>query len=95
LFLLGLLSVMDSVLEMPMFRVLESVPVAQEIKAALLGEASSLRPLYLLMLALESGDWQGIHVLAQQFHLSEGEVAERYWEAMRWARQTSGETGLQ
>jgi c-di-GMP-related signal transduction protein len=95
LFLLGLLSVMDSVLEIPMVRVLESVPVAQEIKAALLGQPSSLRPLYLLVLAMESGDWQAIPALAQQFHLSEGEVAERYWEAMRWARQTSGETGLQ
>ena len=70
-FFLGLLSVMDSVLEMPMARVLETVPVAQEIKAALLGEASTLRPLYLLMLALESGDWQEVKKLAQQFRLSD------------------------
>ncbi len=87
LFFLGLLSVMDSVLEMPMARVLETVPVAQEIKAALLGEAGSLRPLYLLMLALESGDWQEVKKLAQQFHLSESELSDHYWEAMEWARQ--------
>jgi len=95
LFFLGLLSVMDSVLEMPMARVLESVPVAQEIKAALLGEASALRPLYRLMLELESGEWQEVKMLAQQFHVSESELAEHYWEAMQWARQISAESCLQ
>lgn len=61
--------------------------MAQEIKAALLGEAGTLRPLYLLMLALESGDWQEVKKLAQQFRLSDADLAGYYWEAMEWARQ--------
>jgi EAL and modified HD-GYP domain-containing signal transduction protein len=95
LFFLGLLSVMDSVLEMPMARVLKGIPVAQDIKGALLGEASPLRPLYRLMLELESGEWQEVKMLAQQFRVSESELAEHYWEAMQWARQISAESCLQ
>jgi c-di-GMP-related signal transduction protein len=95
LFLLGLLSVMDSILEIPMVRVLEGVPVAQNIKAALLGEASLLRPLYRLMLALESGEWHELGMLAQEFHLSENEIADYHWQAMQWARQISGDNCFQ
>jgi c-di-GMP-related signal transduction protein len=90
LFLMGLLSVMDAILEIPMSRVLENVPVDQESKAVLLGGASRLRPFYQLMLAQESGEWETAHELAGQLHLSESEVAEKYWEAMQWARQVSG-----
>lgn len=55
LFLLGLLSLMDSILDLPMTDVLEKVPLDQETKNVLLGEESYLRPLYRLMLAQESG----------------------------------------
>ena len=90
LFLMGLLSVMDAILEIPMARVLENVPVDQESKAVLLGGASRLRPFYQLMLAQESGEWETARELAGQLHLSESDVAEKYWEAMQWARQVSG-----
>jgi c-di-GMP-related signal transduction protein len=89
LFLLGLLSMMDVILEVPMSEVLDKVPLDQETKSVLLGGASRLRPLYQLMLARESGDWQNTAVLAGQLHMSESEVAESYWQAMQWAREMS------
>ena len=89
LFLLGLLSLMDAILEIPMARVLESVRVDHETAMVLLGGESPLRNLYQLMLAQESGAWQSTSELVRQTHLSESEVAERYWEAVRWAQQVS------
>lgn len=90
LFLLGLLSLMDAILEMPMSRVLENVPVDQQTKSALLGDSGPLTPLYQLMLAQESGEWQSAGQLARQLRLKESEVAEAYWDAVRWAQQVSG-----
>jgi len=89
LFLLGLLSMMDAILEIPMPEVLDRVPIDQETKALLLGGTGRLRPLYQLMLARESGDWQNTAELSKSLHLSDGEVAEAYWSAMQWARQVS------
>jgi len=89
LFLLGLLSLMDAILEIPMIRVLESVAVDREMRAVLLGGPSHLRSFYQLMLAQESGEWQAGSELARQLHLSESEVAEKYWEAVHWAQQVS------
>jgi len=89
LFLLGLLSLMDAILEIPMARILESVPVDHETGRVLLGGESRLRKFYQLMLAQESGEWQATHELSRQLHLSESEVAEKYWEAVQWAQQVS------
>jgi c-di-GMP-related signal transduction protein len=89
LFLMGLLSLMDTVLEIPMRQVLESIPIDQESKAALLGGASRLRPFYQLMLARESGEWEAVSELTTQLQLNESDVSESYWQAMQWARQVS------
>ncbi len=89
LFLMGLLSMIDAILEIPMTRILETVPVDHETKAVLLGGPSALRPLYQLMLARESGDWEATAEFARQLGWSDSEVAETYWQAMQWVRQIS------
>ena len=89
LFLMGMLSLMDTILEIPMRQVLDHVPIDQDSKAALLGGASTLQPFYQLMLAQESGDWLAVKQLAVQLHLTESDIADSYWQAMQWARQVS------
>lgn len=87
LFLLGLLSLMDAMLEVPMAEVLEKIPLDHETKAVLLGQPSVLRPVYQLMLAHESGEWDTAAQLSGSMHLDAEEVAGLYWQAQEWARQ--------
>jgi EAL and modified HD-GYP domain-containing signal transduction protein len=89
LFLMGLLSLMDAILEVPMSQVLEHVPLDQDTKTVLLGGTGRLRPMYQLMLAQEAGDWAGAQASAAQLLVSESEVAELWWQAMKWARKVS------
>lgn len=89
LFLLGLLSLLDAMLEMPMADVLERVPLDHETKAVLLGKASLLRPVYQLMLAHESGEWDAAEQLSAGLRLQSEEVASYYWLAQQWAREVS------
>jgi c-di-GMP-related signal transduction protein len=90
LFLLGLLSIMDAILEVSMQSLLEQLPVDREAKAALLGQKSSLRPLYQLMLAQESGEWAQSAELAKGFNLTDEDVALLWWQAMQWAQEATG-----
>src|SRR5208337_3936735 len=89
LFLMGLLSLMDAILEIPMAKILEHVALDQAMKSALLGASSPLQPFYRLMLAQESGEWQEAAELSQQLHLGENDAAQTYWEAVHWARQVN------
>ena len=90
LFLMGLLSIMDAILEVDMMTLLKQVPVDHELKTALLGQTSSLRPLYQLMLAQESGEWDGVSQLAKQLTLPDDEVEDTWWQAMSWAQEVTG-----
>src|SRR3954463_7635892 len=89
LFLLGLLSLIDAMLEMPMSDVLDKIHVDYETKAVLLGEPSELTPVYQLILAHESGAWASAAVLSEKLSLNPEDVAECYWEAQQWARELS------
>lgn len=89
LFLLGLLSLLDAMLEMPMAEVLERLPLDQETKAVLLGKPSLLRPVYQLMLAHESGEWEAAADLSTALLLEPEEVAGYYWVAQQWAREVT------
>jgi EAL and modified HD-GYP domain-containing signal transduction protein len=90
LFLLGLLSMLDVMLEMPMSEILEKIPLDAETKAVLRGELSVLRPIYQLMLAHESGEWDAARPICDALRLEADNVASLYWQAQQWAREVSG-----
>ena len=90
LFLLGLLSLIDAMLEMPMSEVLTKLPLDSETKAVLLGQPSALRAVYQLILAHESGEWESAAQLAESLQLNAKEVAAQYWQAQQWGREVSG-----
>jgi EAL and modified HD-GYP domain-containing signal transduction protein len=89
LFLLGLLSLIDAMLEMPMAEVLEKIPLDRATKAVLLGEPSELRPVFQLMLAHESAEWEAAGELSARLNLDSEQVAADYWQAQQWAREVS------
>jgi len=87
LFLVGLLSLMDAILEIPMGVVLEGITLDRETRAVLLGQKSQLDPLYRLMLSQELADWPKLSELCAQLKLSESVATECHWKAMQWARE--------
>jgi c-di-GMP-related signal transduction protein len=89
LFLLGLISLIDAMLEMSMPEVLARIPLDHETKAVLLGQPSLLRPVYQLMLAHESGEWEAAAELSETLHLDPEEVASYYWRSQQWAHEVS------
>jgi len=91
LFLMGLLSLIDAMLEMPMSDVLEKISLDHPTKAVLLGQPSALRPVFQLMLAHESGEWEAAATLSAGLQLNSEDVASLYWQAQEWARKLSAE----
>jgi EAL and modified HD-GYP domain-containing signal transduction protein len=91
LFLVGLLSLMDVILDVPMYVVVEGIPLQQDIRSVLLGQASSLTPVHQLVLAQENGEWQTVARLSAQLCLSDDFVTQSYWDSLRWVRQLPGQ----
>jgi c-di-GMP-related signal transduction protein len=89
LFLMGLLSLIDAMLEMPMHDILQRISLDQATKAVLLGEPSPLQPVFQLILAQESGQWEQAGKISRNLGLDPETVADQYWEAQQWARELS------
>jgi EAL and modified HD-GYP domain-containing signal transduction protein len=86
LFQIGLLSLMDAILEIPMREVLEGLPLEENAMTVLLENKGPLAPVYDLMLAMEAGVWPRIEALATQLGIDQDFIAKSYWDAMDWAQ---------
>jgi c-di-GMP-related signal transduction protein len=87
LFLVGLLSLMDAILGIPMALVLAGISLDRETTAVLLGHSSPHSPIYELMLAQEKAQWEKVAQLSGRLRLRGSFIAECHWKAMQWARQ--------
>jgi EAL and modified HD-GYP domain-containing signal transduction protein len=91
LFLMGMLSLMDAILELPIGVLIEELCLDPELKAQLLsrkfGSKTPLSPIYDLMIAREAGNWETVTSIGKQLNLSLVFISQSYNEAMRWAHQ--------
>jgi EAL and modified HD-GYP domain-containing signal transduction protein len=89
LFLMGMFSLMDAILEMPIGMLIDELHLDAALKEQLLsaksGEKTPLSPIYDLMVAREAGDWEAVTSQAKQLNLSLVFISQTYNEAMRWA----------
>jgi EAL and modified HD-GYP domain-containing signal transduction protein len=91
LFLMGMLSLIDAILAIPIGMVLDELCLEPNIKEQLLcaktGKKTILSPAYDLMVAGEAGDWESVTRIGKQLNLSLSFVAKTSHDAMRWAHE--------
>ena len=84
--LLGVFSLLDALLQMPMNEIVDSLPIDQRMKAALRREAESeLLPLLQLAQLLEETKWPEADMLAQSLSLDQGQVRKAFQTSIDWA----------
>jgi EAL and modified HD-GYP domain-containing signal transduction protein len=88
-FLLGLCSLLDSMLRRPMAAALAEVPVSPAIKAALLGEPNPPRLVLDAVVAYERGEWDVAEEAANHALFDPALLRTTYADALRWARELS------
>jgi EAL and modified HD-GYP domain-containing signal transduction protein len=85
-FMAGILSLINALLGLPMQEIVGSVPLAEDVKQALLERAGGLGHMLLLVEALEESDLMGIEkALDRVPGLAHSQVIGMQVEAMRWA----------
>lgn len=93
LFLVGMLSLMDAILEVPMGVVVEGLALDDDTKIELLGAKKGsntpLTPIVRLMIARETGEWEDVTTLAKTLNLSLPFVNRAYTEAMNWTHEVA------
>jgi len=85
LFLMGLLSVTDALLDKPIGDILRDLPIAQDVKTALVGGENPLHDVYKLLLALEKAEWPHLSTCLQRIGCQEENVPTAYQSALQKA----------
>lgn len=85
LFLMGLLSITDALLDKPIAEVLRTLPIAQEVKTALVGGENRLRDVYELLLALERAEWRHLSAYLERLSCPEEKIPAAYQAALQKA----------
>ncbi len=87
LFLMGLLSMMDAILERPLAEILEELPLSADVKGALLNGVNLFRYVYELVLAYERGNWMRASQFSSSLRIVESSVTQAYLDAAQWGQQ--------
>jgi c-di-GMP-related signal transduction protein len=84
LFLVGLLSTLDALLDQPMPAILERMSVTEEVRQALLGGDNLLGETLALAVAYDRGDWSRLPRLAPRIAFPERAIPNAYRRAVEW-----------
>lgn len=87
LFLMGLFSVLDVIMEKPMEEAMKVVMVPAEVKDALIDGKGKLAPIYDLMRHYEIASWQEVSRQLLLAELQTEKVSEAYINALSWYKK--------
>jgi c-di-GMP-related signal transduction protein len=90
LFLLGLFSVLDALLDQPMNKALAEVAIPPRVKGALVGMPGEMRRVLDLVLAFERGDWEKVEQLRHP--LDAEALAVTFHSAIEFAQAATAQT---
>jgi c-di-GMP phosphodiesterase len=86
-YMIGLLSLLDAILQSPMEGLVKSLPLRERAKQALLGVDNQVALPLNLVRSFEAGDWSPCAEAARKLRISEDQLALTYTESLKWAAQ--------
>ncbi|QQZ11126.1 EAL and HDOD domain-containing protein [Heyndrickxia vini] len=93
-FLLGLFSLMDTILSIPMETILDNLPLEDTIYNALCGEENEMRVVLELVIAIEKGEWDLMDRLLNKSGIDSSKLPSIYQQALQWSMNVLNEDYL-
>ena len=87
LFLLGMFSLIDAIMDQPLSDIMTEIPLSSDIKNALSGTKNQLRDAYEFIVAYEKGDWKVVSARQILPVSKEKEIPNIYFKSIEWANQ--------
>lgn len=84
IFLAGLFSLLDVILDKPLEEVLGEIKISQEIKDCLLGKGSQLDHICNVIFEYEKGNWEGVKIYSSLLKIENEEIMDAYIKTLIW-----------
>ncbi|UNT56409.1 EAL and HDOD domain-containing protein [Lysinibacillus capsici] len=87
-FLVGMFSLIDTLLQRPMNVILQQLPFSEDITNTILGFETEMTPYLEFSIALSKLDWLRLEELAVQLNIQLVDIDLLYYEAIEWAEKS-------
>ncbi|MFF2177944.1 EAL and HDOD domain-containing protein [Lysinibacillus sp. NPDC058147] len=87
-FLVGMFSLIDTLLQRPLTVILQQLPFSEDITETILGNQTEMTPYLDFSIALAKLDWSTLEELAPQLNMNFTNIDLLYNEAMEWAEKS-------
>lgn len=87
-FLVGMFSLIDTLLQRPMSSILHQLPFSEDITNTILGHETEMTPFLEFSIALGKLDWARLEELGAQLNIPLNDMDLLYYEAMEWAENS-------
>ncbi|MCT4618598.1 MAG: HDOD domain-containing protein [Marinisporobacter sp.] len=85
--LMGLISVIDILLEESMEKILSKLPISTDIKNPLMGKESPLSDIYKIIINYEKASWEELSEYAKKIEIDIEKLPDQYFKAVQWAEE--------
>jgi EAL and modified HD-GYP domain-containing signal transduction protein len=85
LFLVGLFSMIDILMNKPLDKLLEELPIQEETKQAILHQKNTLGLPLKLVIAYENANWDSVEILCKKLNIKSRVVSQLYIDAIKWS----------
>ena len=87
-FMLGLFSVIEAIVDLPIDLAVKDIPIADEVVAALKQEPGNYKECLDIILFFEFGQWPELIELAKKLNIEEKLLPDMYEDAIQWASES-------
>jgi len=84
-FTVGLLSILDAIMDLPMAKVLEKLPLTDDLNQAILNHKGPMGSVLACVLAYETGDWEKVDII----NIKPSTLREAYLSAIAWTSEVT------
>ena len=91
-FLVGMFSLIDTLMKQPIEKIMKQLPLEQDIKETILGHQTLYSDVYHLVVGMERAEWDEIDRLTEIMGMEKQKLFHLYKEAMKWTREVMADT---
>ena len=89
-FLVGMFSLVDTIVGRPLEEVLREIAVPPAVATALLEGKSKLAKIFQLAVAMERGEWESVTALCAELKIDEPKLPDLHQKSIRWVSEILG-----
>ena len=81
-FLMGMFSLIDAIMDIPINELIDDLPLNDDVKGGLLGEDNVFKDILDIIISYEKGNWSSILKYQSKYHLTSKYILDSYLEAL-------------